>query len=427
MSVWDEEPPDDGYKRKPPPHNPARAFLEEQEQRSERGRETIVNGHGAERGYDRSGKPVMDVVDPQKWGDLPVPQRDWMIEGWLLRGTVALVTGDGGMGKSLLMQQLATAAATNNDWLNIPVKPTRTLAMFCEDTEKELHIRQSFINRHYGIDYSELEAIKYVPRPGLDNILEVFDRNTDRGTKTPLFHELRENVLRHKAQLVILDTAADIYGGNENFRTQVRNFISSLRGLALEIDGGVILTAHPSVSGMASGSGISGSTAWHNSVRARAFLTKPMSADGDDTQTTGRILKFPKNNSGPASGTLNLEWADGVFRSTGTVERGGGRPLDQVDKIELHSDMLAAFKDMVEVGSKVAAAPDYRDGFVVRLRKMPEFKAYTHGQLVAAQQEMVRRKKLVMVEVGPPSKRRAYLQLPAAELPLGEPPAEPPK
>lgn len=407
--------------RRRPPFSASRAFLDDQEERHERGQRDIVNGHAdsAPRGYDRSGKPVLEIAKPGLWGPLPVPRRDWMIEGWLLRGTVALVTGDGGMGKSLLMQQLATACATGNEWLGLPVKPARSLCLFAEDSRDELHIRQEFINRHYGINYSDLDGVQYLPRPGHDNVLEVFDRNTDRGTKTPLWHEVRSAALAHHAQLIVLDTAADVYGGNENYRTQVRNFIASLRGLAIELNGAVILTAHPSVAGMASGTGISGSTAWHNSVRARAFLTKPPSPDGQDHQeVTTRILKFPKNNSGPASGAIALEWTDGVFRATGAVERYGVRALGAVERIELRVAMMEAFNEMVAMGSKVHSSPDYKEGFVSRLRKLDAFGEYTHGQLAGLQQELVKSGKLVMVERGPASRRRSYLELPDPTLPL---------
>jgi hypothetical protein len=40
--------------------------------------------------------------------------------------------------------------------------------------------------------------------------------------------------------------------------------------LAIAANGAVVLVTHPSLTGINSDSGLSGSTAWHNSVRARA-------------------------------------------------------------------------------------------------------------------------------------------------------------
>ena len=90
-------------------------------------------------------------------------------------------------------------------------------------------------------------------------------------------------------------------GGNENYRFQVRSFINLLRRWAMEMDGGVIITAHPSNFGLSQGTGISGSTAWNNSVRSRIYLTKPkddVDDFGEQEDTNERILKLMKNNYG---------------------------------------------------------------------------------------------------------------------------------
>ena len=52
------------------------------------------------------------------------------------------------------------------------------------------------------------------------------------------------------ARLVILDTAADLFGGNENDRGQVRQFMNALSRIAMKINGAVVLCAHPSRAGM---------------------------------------------------------------------------------------------------------------------------------------------------------------------------------
>ena len=44
---------------------------------------------------------------------------------------------------------------------------------------------------------------------------------------TKLFGRIREAACDIKPRLIVLDNAADIYGGNENDRAQVRQFISA--------------------------------------------------------------------------------------------------------------------------------------------------------------------------------------------------------
>jgi len=73
----------------------------------------------------------------------------------------------------------------------------------------------------------------------------------------------------------------------------------------------VVLLAHPSLSGMTSGSGSSGSTGWNNAVRSRLYLT--IEQDKPDSRT----LKVMKGNYAAPGGTVDLTWNDGVFVAAG--------------------------------------------------------------------------------------------------------------
>ena len=236
----------------------------------------------------------------------------WMVENAFIRGTVAILAGDGGLGKSLLLQQLITASAFGMPWLGMATVPSRSLAVFCEDDMDELHRRQERINAHYGVRMNELEPVMMESRPGRDCTLMQFERWGANAKRTIMFDQLTHAAKQHKASIVILDTLADVFNGNEIDRNQPRTFIRALRKLALEIQGVVILTQHPSVEGMNSGSGRSGSTGWHNSVRSRLYLTKPK-GDGPSDE---RHLKTMKQNAGKFGGHVSVTWKDGVFRLT---------------------------------------------------------------------------------------------------------------
>src|ERR1700727_627403 len=76
------------------------------------------------------------------------------------------------------------------------------------------------------------------------------------GELTPFHSPVLEAALDLEARLVIVDTAADTFGGNENDRSQVRQFVSrALGSIAQKINGAVLLCAHPSRSGLSSGEG----------------------------------------------------------------------------------------------------------------------------------------------------------------------------
>lgn len=251
---------------------------------------------------------------PVKWVNRQAPQIDWVVDGAFVRGTVAILAGDGGLGKSLILQQLCTAAAFGMPWLGMVTKPSRSLAVFCEDDTDELHRRQNDINEHYRVQMKELEPVAVESRAGRDSVLMNFTQWGGAGKRTILFDQLEHAAKRHKAQIVILDTLADVFNGNEVDRNQPRTFIRSLRKLALAIQGVVILTQHPSVEGVNSGTGRSGSTGWNNSVRSRLYLTMPKRKPDDEGPTNDRLLKTMKSNHGRFGGKLEVEWHQGVFR-----------------------------------------------------------------------------------------------------------------
>jgi RecA-family ATPase len=207
-----------------------------------------------------------------------------------------------------MMQQLCTAASFGKPWLGMPCRQIKTYALFCEDERDELQRRQVAINAHYGVSMGDLEDVLYRSRPGQDNILCRFSRWDAVPEPTNLFYGMVSTIRRFGSQLIVIDTASDVFGGNEIAKDQVRAFITLLRGLAIEIGACIVLTAHVSNEGLSSGSGLSGSRAWSNSVRARLWLTSKSKEGGNE-----RYLKTMKANYGPSGGKIPLKWEKGVF------------------------------------------------------------------------------------------------------------------
>ena len=107
------------------------------------------------------------------------------------------------------------------------------------------------LNQWYRVDFDALNHVHWLPRLGEDNLLMTFGRS-GAGELTKFHAAVLASARDHKARLVIVDTAADTFGGNENDRGQVRQFVQrALGSIALAIDGSVILCAHPSRSGIA--------------------------------------------------------------------------------------------------------------------------------------------------------------------------------
>ena len=70
-------------------------------------------GHAAER------IEFLDLEAIQASGIPPVP---WIVDGWLAEEDIALISGDGGIGKSTTVAALAIAVATGGIWCGLPVK-----------------------------------------------------------------------------------------------------------------------------------------------------------------------------------------------------------------------------------------------------------------------------------------------------------------
>ena len=258
----------------------------------------------------------------------PVPARQWLVPDLVPQKTVTLFSGDGGTGKSLLALQLSVAVATDTDWLGKRVRAGRVIFLSAEDDEDELHRRSSDILRALGRDYDDLAGLTLRSVAGEDALLAI--DNQIALTQSELFRELDARAGTDGPALIVIDTLADVFPANENDRAKVRQFVGILRGLALKRNCAVMLLGHPSLTGMANGTGTSGSTAWNNSVRSRLYLERIV--DMTDRKTfepnpDARRLTTMKANYGRTGGEIGLTWREGVFvadRPEGTLDRKAG-------------------------------------------------------------------------------------------------------
>ena len=72
------------------------------------------------------------------------------------------------------------------------------------------------------------------------------------------------------------------------------------------------MLAHPSLTGISTGTGSSGSTAWNNSVRSRLYFER-IKDEGYESNPDARRLKVMKSNYGPIDTEISVVWKDGVF------------------------------------------------------------------------------------------------------------------
>ena len=340
------------------------------------------------------------TISPIRWQGRQAPPRDWLIEGVVLRKTVSLFSGRGGVGKSLLMQQLMTAAALGRQWLDRQVPPVRTFGIFAEDPEDELWRRQEDICRFYDVEHGDLEDVELMSLDDLDNpSLYRVTKSEPNGAPTPLWFQIVNRIIDSGAQLVILDNAAAIFEANENFKEHVRPFIGLLIKLARDIDGAVILLQHPGKDGEADGSGLSGSRMWRNSVRSQMVLGIPKEANDDEEPTDERVLKFGKANYGKRSATLRIEWRDGVFVPCTLAGQQGGS-LTNFDLLGLRGKILTAMRKGIQRGERYSLVRQARNNVGAVLRQEREWHRYTWADIMGCCEAMVKDGRLILASVG---------------------------
>lgn len=350
----------------------------------------------------------LDIISPAAWHGVAVPERRWLVDGMIPIGGVTLLTGDGGVGKSLVAMQLLIAATIGRPWLGVATTACPGVGVFCEDDADELHRRSAAILDHYEASFADLTDLRYLSRVGLDNLLVEFNyRGGDAGKVTALYQQLVDELKALRARLLVLDTAADLFGGNENFRGQVRFFINLLRRIAIEIDGAVLLTSHPSVQGIATGTGISGSTAWSNSVRSRLYLQKPKVDGDEEPDPDARVLRGMKANYGPTGGALKLRYDRGVFVPVG--EPSG------IERAALAAKAERVFVSLLDrlyrEARWVSPNPAARN-FAPRVFALhPNHEGLTERQLNAAMEALFARRAIRVEAYGPPSKNNTRLCL----------------
>jgi RecA-family ATPase len=303
--------------------------------------------------FPQDEEPPPRIVCPTIFKGRTPPPRRWIADQWVPCGVVTGLYGDGGVGKSLLAQQLQTATDLGAAWLGLPVEEAASLGVYCEDDQNELWRRQCDINESYGVDHSALGSMHWMPRLGQDNLLMTFARS-GVGELTKFHRHVVEAALDLEARLVIIDTAADTFGGNENDRNHVRQFVQrGLGQIAIRIDGALVCCAHPSKAGLASGEGDSGSTGWSNAFRSRLYLHHPKTEPNEPPDPNARIIDRKKANYASRNDELRLRWRNGVIIPDTANEAG----MTAMGKFDAKAVFLDLVREMDGQNRPVSSSP----------------------------------------------------------------------
>lgn len=359
--------------------------------------------------------PKVQRGTPLNWSDLAArgdpPSRQWAINGWIGFGHVSLLIGGGGIGKTLISQQIASCLATGAlHFLSEIPRSLTTMMWCCEDDHDEMWRRQMKIATWQGVGLEQYTGGLIIePRLGLDNAL--FSSVMGQPVVTPLMAELTEQAGDYRADVVILDNIAQLYGANENDRHCVTTFINKLVGA---LPGrAILLLGHPS---RGEGSEFSGSSAWENCARTRLYFGDrlPDAKPGDaEPETDIRYISRRKSNYS-SKDYRRLTFNDGAYVQD-AEEVGDSQLILGIKAQKPHRVILDAARRLREIGVRFTdgtTSPQFMPKMILEY-KLGE--GCTKRELSDAMRQAILNGKLVRGEVGQYQNRSPMFGLMCAE------------
>ncbi len=182
---------------------------------------------------------------------------DFVLPGFL-RGTIGLLVGAGGSGKSFIALQSAISRAVGEDVFGIwrqPIAQGRTLILSVEDCEEILHNRLHEIGTHLSSDQWDLVDANLEVMPIFGRAFRIAERNGNRVQISWLMNELCNYVREHRFSLLIIDTLNRSLGGlDENSNADMGEMLAVLEWVCREANTAILLQHHANKGSVRDGS-----------------------------------------------------------------------------------------------------------------------------------------------------------------------------
>ena len=337
--------------------------------------------------------PALQWLDMSAWDRKPVPERQWAIKDRVPLKQAGLFSGEGGTGKSIIELMKNVAHVAGKDWLGSMPEQGPAFYIGAEDDENEIHIRLHAIAKHYEVTFEELinGGLHVLCLLGEDATLCASTKD-GKVEVTKLYRQLYEAAGDIKPKNISIDTLSRAFAGSEIDRVQVYAFAMHMQKLAMVAEGSVTVLSHPSLAGIASGSGISGSTAWHGAFRFRQYLKGIKPTDGEQPDGDLRELEFKKNQYGPIGEKIALRYQHGLFLPVGGVSE-----FDKMARVEkVEQVFLLLLARFTREGRKVNHKPNAPNFAPTAFSTASEAKAegIRKPELVDAMQRLFERSKI---------------------------------
>jgi RecA-family ATPase len=297
---------------------------------------------------------------------------------------------------------------TDGDWLGMRVTQGTVLFVTSEDDRKDISLNLRAILKAEGKSLAHCAALYVLSLANRDACLAAAPTKLAPLAATPLWRALIRLIRHHQPRLLILDALADLFGGEENARRQVRGFIVLLKRLAMREKLAVLLIAHPSLTGMNTGTGLSGSTDWHNGPRARLYFEQPKDRDNKILDDDARTLTVKKIQYARSGTVFRLRRRDGVF--VYESKEGGGAPFDRAAAAaKAESVFLALLETFETQGRNVSPRPSSNYAPSI-FENEPDAHSITKKAFASAMSSLLNGNRIHIVSEGSPSRRRERLK-----------------
>jgi RecA-family ATPase len=345
---------------------------------------------------------VQRLVDGPTLARDPEPELKNIVADTIPDENLTLVSGNGGTGKTTLIAMLAAAMQTDGEWLGMKVTQGGAMFVTSEDGRRDLNRILRAILNEQGKSLAHCPKLHILSLADRDACLAQAQSRLAPLVPTPLWMALERLIARRKPRLLILDSRADMFGGEEGFRRHVRGFIVLLKQLAIKYGLAVVLIEHPSLTGMNTGTGLSGSTDWHNGPRARLFLEKK-AADKDLHTLT--VTKMQYSDS---EGTVfHLRRRPGFFVYQG--KEGGSGPYDRAAAAAKAERVFLALLQIYHDQGRTASPNPSASYAPTVFADSDDADGVTRTALKRAMDKLLKADRIHVETAGPPSKRRKTL------------------
>jgi hypothetical protein len=219
----------------------------------------------------------------------PPAKRHYVFAGQVTAGTVCTLGGSGGTSKTMLMMQIAVAAAVGQKCGAMAVAAGASMLFLGEEDAAERDRRLGGICAHWNADRALVaRRVKCFAAAGVDiRLTKKVDSNAEQ---TALGNQVIEMAKAHAAEagtpitLIVFDHARLVLGGDPNAADDVTQLTRVLTRIARETGACVVLLAHSPKSVMSkagseiNAADIAGSSAFVDNSRA-AFMMWSMRED----------------------------------------------------------------------------------------------------------------------------------------------------